>query len=57
VAAWQNVLSGKVATNILGMNAQEFRDAVAAIRRRAEKVRVLLHDGNQKFEDKTRAAQ
>jgi hypothetical protein len=46
VAAWENVIGGKVATKMLGMGAQELRDNVAAIQRRAAKVRVLLHDGN-----------
>lgn len=52
MAAWQTVLAGKVATKLLGMGAQEFRDAVATIQRRAVKVRALLHDGNTNFEKK-----
>jgi hypothetical protein len=50
MAAWQTVLAGKVATKLLGIGAQEFRDAVATIQRRAEKVRALLHDGTMNFE-------
>lgn len=56
VAAWENVIGGKVATKMLGMGAQEFRDAVAAIRRRTEKVRALLREGNENFVKKTEAA-
>jgi len=52
VAAWENVIGGKVATKMLGMGAQEFRDAVATVQRRAAKVRALLHDGNTNYEKK-----
>lgn len=52
VAAWQNVIGGKVATKMLSIGGQEFRDNVAAIQRRADKVRALLHDGNTNFDTK-----
>ena len=47
VAAWENVIGGKVATKMLGMGAQELRDSVASIQRRATKVRELLRDGRE----------
>ena len=52
VAAWETVIGGKVATKMIGMSAQELRDNVATIQRRAAKVRALLHDGNTNFEAK-----
>ncbi len=45
-------IGGKVATKMIGMSAQELRDNVATIQRRAAKVRALLHDGNTNFEAK-----
>jgi hypothetical protein len=45
VAAWQNVIGGKVATKMLGMGAQELQDVVGKIRNRLVKVRELLRDG------------
>jgi len=45
VAAWQNVIGGKVATKMLGMGAQEVQDTVTKIRKRLVKVRELLRNG------------
>jgi hypothetical protein len=47
VVACQNVIGGKVTTKMLGMGAQELRDSVAAIQRRAAKVRELLRNGRE----------
>jgi hypothetical protein len=55
VAAWETVIGGKVATKMIGMSAQELRDNVTAVRRRAAKVRALLQDGNTNFEKKEEA--
>jgi hypothetical protein len=52
IAAWETVLGGKVATKLLAMSAQELQDTVAAVQRRAAKVRALLHDGNTDYEKK-----
>jgi hypothetical protein len=46
VAAWQNVIGGKVATKMLGMGAQELQDVVGKIRNRLVKVRELLRNGS-----------
>jgi hypothetical protein len=47
VAAWENVIGGKVATKMLGMGAQEFQEVVGTIRRRLVKVRELLRNGRE----------
>jgi hypothetical protein len=52
IAAWETVLGGKVATKLLAMSAQELQNTVAAVQRRAAKVRALLHDGNIDYEKK-----
>jgi hypothetical protein len=52
IAAWETVLGGKVATKLLAMSARELQDTVAAVQRRAAKVRALLHDGNTDYEKK-----
>jgi hypothetical protein len=44
VAAWQNVIGGKVATKMLGMGAQELQEVVGKIRNRLVKVRELLRN-------------
>lgn len=49
LAAWETVLAGKVATKLLGMSAQELRDNVAAIQKRAARVRTLLREGHADF--------
>jgi hypothetical protein len=46
VAAWQNVIGGKVATKMLGMGAQELQEAVGKIRNRLVKVKELLRNGS-----------
>jgi len=53
LAGWQTVIAGKVATKMLSMTGQEFKDTVAAIQKRVTKVRGLLREGNtEKKEDK-----
>jgi hypothetical protein len=47
LAAWETVLAGKVATKLLGMSAQEVKDTVAAVQKRAAKVRALLREGHE----------
>jgi hypothetical protein len=46
VAAWQNVIGGKVATKMLGMGAQELQEVVGKIRNRLVKVRELLRNAS-----------